>query len=89
VVVTALARRCSNCGENLIMNLAIEKELKCTIPVCMICYQSIIRNSYAMGAHNNFMYGRLGGRNQGNVKKETNIGNRNRENGENRQGYEI
>ncbi len=38
MVVTALARRCSSCGENLIMNLAIEKDLKCTIPVCMICY---------------------------------------------------
>lgn len=38
MVVNALARRCSSCGENLIMNLAIEKELKCTIPVCMICY---------------------------------------------------
>jgi len=35
------------------------------------------------------MYGRLGGRDQGNAKKETSIGNGNRENGENRQDYEI
>jgi hypothetical protein len=46
VVVTALARRCSNCGENLIMNLAIEKELKCTIPVCMICYLRAISDTH-------------------------------------------
>ena len=42
MVVSALARRCSNCGENLIMNLAIEKELRCTIPVCIICYLKAI-----------------------------------------------
>jgi hypothetical protein len=46
VVVTALARRCSSCGENLIMNLAIEKELKCTIPVCMICYLRAISETH-------------------------------------------
>jgi hypothetical protein len=46
VVVSALARRCSNCGENLIMNLAIEKELRCTIPVCMICYLKAISETH-------------------------------------------
>jgi hypothetical protein len=46
VVVTALARRCSSCGENLIMNLAIEKELKCTISVCMICYLRAISETH-------------------------------------------
>ena len=46
MVVTALARRCSSCGENLIMNLAIEKELRCTIPVCMICYLKAISGTH-------------------------------------------
>lgn len=46
MVVSALARRCSNCGENLIMNLAIEKELRCTIPICMICYLKAISETH-------------------------------------------
>jgi hypothetical protein len=38
------------------MNLTIEKELKCTILVCMICYlRAIIRNSYAMKTDYSFM----------------------------------
>ena len=51
--------------------------------------QSNIRNSYAVETHNSFMYERLGGRDQGNVEKETSIGNGIRENGEDRQGHGI
>ena len=51
--------------------------------------QSNIRNSYAVETHNSFMYGRLDGGDQGNVDKETSIGNGIRENGEDRQGHEI
>jgi hypothetical protein len=46
LVVKALARRCSSCGENLIMNLAMEKELRCTIPVCMVCYLRAISETH-------------------------------------------
>jgi len=90
VVVNALARRCSSCGENLIMNLAIEKELKCTIPVCMICYfRAVSEIRIPWATHNSFKYKRLGRGDQGNVKNETSVSNGNKEKGKKRQIYEI